>query len=123
MIRPVILPDDLVEINNWLRARGDKNLDLDFLPPQGFIVPGVAAGFLMTTNANIAFLEHFVSNSAAKREERADALDQIAKILIRAAEGSGIRMIMAITKHPNIVALCEKYNFSPIQSVVFGRTR
>jgi hypothetical protein len=123
VIRPVKLPDDLVEINNWMRARGQENIDLDFLPPQGFIMPKVAAGFLITTNANIAFLEHFVSNSGARRDDREYALDEIAKLLIKAAECAGFRMVMAISKHPNILRLCEKYKFTQLDTLVFGRTR
>lgn len=122
MIRPVKLPDDLIEINNWMRARGHKNLDLDFVPPQGFIFPGVAAGFMITTNTCVGILEHFTSNMHAREEERAKALDLIAEKLISAGKSSGLRMFLAMTKHPNILGLCKKHEFSELHGLrVFGR--
>lgn len=121
-MRAVRLPEDLVEVNNWLRARGELNLDQDLVPPQGFIEPGVACGFMITTNTSVAFLEHFVSNKDAKKEERAKALDEIAARLIKAGESSGIRVFMALSSHPNIINLCQKHNLKELTDLrTFGR--
>lgn len=110
MLRPVE-PEDLIEINQWYRDRGKSPPPRELLPPSGLIWPGVAAGYLIQTNANIVFLEHFVTNPKAKTRLREVALEKVAESLIRAALSKGTIAIYALTQSPRIERLTKHFNF------------
>lgn len=109
-IRPVT-PEDYPEISAWMRARGASGLRPDLTPPQGFIAPGIAAGFMITTNTGVAILEHFATNSEAPRALRSEILGRIAELLIKAGQMSGMVAFMAITANAKVEALCVKNGF------------
>lgn len=117
----VDLERDLPEINSWYRARDMTMLKKEWIPPQGFILPNVAAGFLITTNTSIGILEHFVSNPRAKPEDRRLAIDMIAGRLILAGKSSGITGFLALSSHPAVFKLCEKHGLKPLDKKVFGK--
>lgn len=120
-MRAVILPDDLPEINLWMRGWDKNNIQAQMVPPQGFIEPGVACGFMISTNSHVAFLEYFIVNPKAGKVARMIALDTIADLLIKAAHGGGVLQIYAMSSHPTIYKLCEKHKFKALPLKVFGR--
>ena len=69
---------------------------MDFLSDIGFVVPGVASGFLVTTNVNCCFLEPFISNPKAPKELRDKALKEILESLEDKASKIGIRLIYGV---------------------------
>lgn len=71
------IESDKEQINNWFYLRKLNNLPLINLPQIGYIVPDVAAGFLIKTDFNFCILEPFFSNPEAPKEVRDEALDQI----------------------------------------------
>lgn len=109
-IRPVT-PEDYPEISAWARARGISGLKPDVVPPQGFIAPGIACGFMARTNTGIALLDHFCSNPEATREGRDLVLARIAELLLAAGKATGVRVFYAITTSEKIRALCRKHGF------------
>ena len=109
-LKPVT-PQDFHQIFSWYERRNLAHPPFELYPPRGFIVTGVAAGFLIKTDCNIAFLEHFISNPDRSKEHRADALDKIAERLIEACRVTGVIAIYALTDHPSIEGLTEKYGF------------
>lgn len=95
----IFRPDDLVEINGWLRARGLEPWADDCIPCTGLIEPGVAAGFLLFTDATaVALLDGFVSNRDAAPGERDAALRSIGEALLEVAQERGIRRVVAWTR-------------------------
>lgn len=115
---------DFFEIFSWYDKRGLKHPPFEMYPPRGVVVKGVAAGFLIKTDCNIAFLEHFISNPDRTKEHRTDALDKIAERLIEACRVSGVLAIYALTEHPSIEKLTEKYGFSKSpDKTIWVRTR
>lgn len=113
---------DLPEINSWYKARDLYLLKKEWIPPQGFIAPGIAAGFLIRTNTNLGILEHFVSNPAALKKDRRLAIDMIAGLLISAGKSMGILGFMALSSHPEIFKLCEKHGLVELNKRVFVGT-
>ncbi len=121
-IIPVELEIHLPEINTWYKARDQYMLKPDWIPPQGLIVPGIAAGFLIRTNTNIGILEHFVTNPAASKKDRRLAIDMIASRLISAGKSMGMLGFLALSSHPAIFALCEKHGLVELNKKVFVGT-
>ena len=112
-LRPVT-PEDYAEINTWLKARGASGLRPDLVPPQGFIAPGVACGFMITTNTGVGILEHFVTNPEAPKALRSQALERIAEMLINAGQITGMKMFLALTGSDRVKQLCTLNGFSPL---------
>lgn len=102
---------DIEEINSWYHKRNLTPIPLESLPQFGYLVPGIACGFLMQTDASSAFLEGFATNPDAKPYHRVDALDAIAKKLIEVAKELGYKDIYAMTTHPTIMAACRDNEF------------
>lgn len=109
-IRPVT-PDDYPEISSWAKARGLLGLRADLVAPQGFIAPGVACGFMITTNTSIGILDHFASNPEAPKAVRGQALERIAEMLIAAGQSHGMRAFLAFTSSDRIKRLCTMNGF------------
>lgn len=75
---------DLEEIGSWYQKRG-MQLIPSLIPPVGFIVPGIAAGFMMSTNTTAAILEPFIANPDASQHDRDKALTIILEELVNQA--------------------------------------
>lgn len=116
------LERDLPEIKSWYRNRFMPIPPDDLFPEHGFICPGIAAGFMISTNTKLAFLEHFITNPESKSSDRRIAIDKIAEKLIAMGKEQGIKAFTAISGHPSIFQLCAKHGFSEIPNIkVFGR--
>lgn len=104
---------DLCEIADWHGARGIVPPDRELYPRIGFIVSGVAAGFLFRTDSGICFLDGYISNPNTDREAREKALDEITDRLLLAAKDHGFTKAMAYTQNAAVRRRCERYEFSP----------
>ena len=88
---------DLHAVNGWHQARGWPGLSPHHLEMTGYIVEDVAAGFVMQTDAGIAFLENYISNPDARPRDVAKAVDQISEALMGFAKDAGFEYIGALT--------------------------
>ena len=104
-VRP-FTESDLPEFNRWLALRGMLPLRRSSLPRMGRIVPGVAAGFLMQTDTDRAFLEPLLTNPEAPPNQRNDAINEIVLSLMLLAGGIGSRSITALVSQDanNLIA-------------------
>jgi hypothetical protein len=109
-------PSDLATINGWYRQYGMPELTLNSLPKTGFIVEGIAAGFLFITDANLALMDAYIANPEASKEERKQALDKVTDALLEQARLSGINRVLALTKREVIEERCQNYNFKSLGS-------
>lgn len=82
--------DDLDEILGWFKSRKIE-LTPDYLPETGFIVPGIAAGFIYKTDANFCIFESFVANPNATPGSREEALNCIVEAMIKEAQKMGYK--------------------------------
>lgn len=89
-----------VEIPTWL------------MPKTGFIVEGVAAGFLFATNANVGILECYVQNKKASKMLRNSSLDAITECLLMLAKDMDLKMVKCDTKYNTIINRAKKYGFT-----------
>lgn len=82
---------DYETINVWFKKRNGVGIPMESLSNIGFIVPGVAAGFLVTTNVNCCFFEPFIANPDTTPTERDTALREILNKLEDASRSMGIK--------------------------------
>lgn len=95
-------PADIDEINGWYEARGLPRLERWAFPENGFIEPGVAAGFLYLTDSGLALLEGVVTNPAAEAKSRHAALGEIGASLIDEARRRDVKRLLGICRDRGI---------------------
>lgn len=102
----------LSSVNRWLKRNGHVELAMDQLSPVGFIVPGVAAGFIgRIEKINVAVMDGLVTNPLASSAARDKALDLIVTKLIEAVQLEGVKSIMAFSEQDAIHVRARKHGF------------
>lgn len=102
---------DYEEVNSWFRKYKGNDFPKEHLAPTGFIVPGIAVGFLIKTDANCCFLEPFIANTDASPEDRDKALTQILTSLISEAKALDFNFIFGISTAPTMIERALKLGF------------
>lgn len=97
-------------IDHWFQARGSKAAQ-DLLPKVGFIVPGIAAGFLMQTDTGCCILEPFIANKDTDKAERNKALEAIMGELIQEASRLGFKRIFGFSSNEPMISRALKFGF------------
>jgi hypothetical protein len=110
-IRRVDLDKDLETINSWHRGWDIPEMLKCTLPECGFIVEGVAAGFIYLTDASMCLLEGFITNPSLLHEERDSALDAITNRLLLYAREKEKILVMAYTTRPEIGERAKRHGF------------
>lgn len=77
MVARTVTKRDLSSINKWLKRHGVPPSTWSDLPKIGFIIPGVAAGFIRDCENGIGMVDNFVTNSLCSKLTRNVALDTI----------------------------------------------
>ena len=85
------------QIKEWFALRELPVPSHHSLPTNGFIVPGVAAGFIYLTDSDVSILDCFISNPLTTDVDRDEALDSIAKHLIACAELHDTKILICNT--------------------------
>ena len=109
-VRP-IFKEDMAEINRWLQGHGAIPLDDDDTPPLGFMVDGVAAGFLFQTGTRIGFIEMFCGNPEASRSDVYQGLELVLREAVAASRAVGIRRLITMTCRPSIAKCLRERGF------------
>lgn len=94
---------DFLQISAWAREY-DAHYDIKQFPKTGFIVDGIAAFFLYSTDSSVCFLENMIANRAVDREERNRALSLLVEAIIKEASDLGFTVAYATTDNPSVVA-------------------
>lgn len=102
---------DYDQVSSWFKARSMPSPRRGDFPQVGFIVEGVAVGFLVQTDTPCAIIDFFISNPAASRRKRREALDSITDELVRAARSLGFRAVKADTEILTIKKRAQRSGF------------
>lgn len=86
------------------------------LPTVGFIVPGIAGGFLMQTDTNSCIFEPFIANPESYGQDRDEALIQIMQDLLNAAKDKGYKRVFGFSTHPGMVSRALSLGFTIIEN-------
>jgi hypothetical protein len=101
-------PEDYPEVASWGLEAGEV-YDPKNLPSIGFIVPGVAAQFLYTTDSNICFIENLVANPNTSKELRDVAIKCIVDQNLMMAKSLGYKVAYACTNIPAVIERAKQY--------------
>ncbi len=93
-------PWHITEANAWQLARGRKPAHVSMhslFSDTGFVVEGVAAAWLYTTNSRMAFLENLVANPDVDVETRSKGIDLVVAAVIAEAKRQGFITLSSTT--------------------------
>jgi len=79
---------DFEEVSSWFHKRNIPITE-SYLPKHGFISPGIAAGFIYSTDANFCIFECFISNPNTEENTRDMELKKIVTAMIQQAKELG----------------------------------
>ena len=102
--------EDWQEVLSWYISR-KMSLDKNGLSQTGFIVPGIACGWLMKTDAKVCIIEPLIANSNTDAAQRDEALDTIVEELLKEATLSGHTLIYGFSNVPSILNRASKWGF------------
>lgn len=113
MVRPFD-DEDYPDFKEWHEKRGIIAVPKDCLPTRGFVVPGVAMGFLIQTDCKLGLIDFFITNPDVAKAHRRAALNEIGAAIEKRAKTIGIRYLKADSKHDFIKILAKLYGGSYI---------
>lgn len=108
------MPEDYNQLEEWGNNRDVSPPQLELLPTTGFIVDDVACGFLYLTNSAVGFLEAFMANPKADKNNRSEALNSITLKLIELAEVNQCKVLKCDTKIDAIVNRAKSFGFTEL---------
>lgn len=91
------------EVSKWFKEHRGDNIPEDLLSEVGFIIPGVAVGFLIKTNTSMCLFEPFITNPEASKEDRDWALAFIVTCLEHEALRLGYKSCYGIATAPTMI--------------------
>jgi hypothetical protein len=107
-IEPFDRATHLPKLDAWARVRGlGENIgDPELLPPVGFLVGGIACGFLYQTDSKQAYVGAIMADPATTEKQRRVALLLLLDALMAEAHARGYHAVVGL---PTIAALAEKF--------------
>lgn len=104
---------DFNDIVSWYVARRLPAPEHWHFSTLGWIVPGVAAGFLYVTNSGIALVDGFITNPEASSSDRIKALKAVSNALLATAyaDKDNIKKIVCHTSNQTTKALASELGF------------
>lgn len=103
-----IVPEDMGEINSWIASRDRHIFDTDFLPPTGWVIPGVMAAWGYKTDSKLVILENVISNKESSKEDRFHGLDLIGSACEAWAKENGFKFIIGWTSMDTVGDACKR---------------
>jgi len=89
---------DYETIKGWWACRGLGVVPQSHLPEVGYIVEGMAVGFLTQTDSRIALIEILLANPKTEQKTRDRALDAVVWSLEEAAAERGFLSVVGVTR-------------------------
>lgn len=96
----------------WLSFYDMEPIEAAHLPPTGFVVEGLAMGFLYKSDTKLAQIETLVANGYAPREARDAATDLVVEAIIAEARASGFAVLQGVTQLDAVVQRALKHGFT-----------
>ena len=104
-------PEDYEQLMSWWLKRNKNPINPDLFSDTGFIVDGVAAVFLYTTNSKIAYLECMICNPDVDKSITDKALNNLTELAAEAARQMGYKALMATATNKNVIIRAIKHGF------------
>lgn len=104
--------DDYEMVKEWYEARGKRPPSPDTMSDMGYIADERVAGWLYTTNSNVAMIEGIIADPHTIPSHRHQSLRLLLGFMIDTALLLGYPHIFGITSHPSMVKTCKQLGFS-----------
>lgn len=114
MLARRVLDLDFEQIATWYGMREMRFPDRSLFPPTGFIISGVAAGFIYYTDSLVALIDCYISNPDTDSKTRSDALNAVTDALINSAKFHRCKMIKCDTQSEAIKKRALAHGFKTI---------
>lgn len=102
------------EICLWYTGHGQPIPDRELMPETGFMVQGLAAGFLYVTDSKLGIIEFLISNPDSNKEERDRAIDLVVKRLEIEAIDWDIKGIFITTNVGSVMKRALKHEYESV---------
>lgn len=102
---------DMEEMASWYAAHSNPSPKASSLPAIGFIVPGVAVGFLRRVEGGYGHIDGLISNPSTPSDVRHQAIDAIAHKLLQVAKEEGMEGVLVYSKDESTIVRSEKHGF------------
>ena len=96
----------------WTRWYELTPLPLQFLPQTGFVVEGVAMGFMYKTDSKMAMIENLSANPTLPRETVTKALDLVVTAIADEGRRLGFEVLVGYTNVRAIVDRALRHGFT-----------
>lgn len=106
------LDTDYAEVCSWWEKHEWPKFPLSLLPKTGFIVRGVAAGFMYDTDSGVGILEWVVSNPDSDKIKRNEALDLVVKSLLEEGKRMGKTFMFTSSNNKNLIERFVRHGFN-----------
>jgi hypothetical protein len=113
-IRPIDLERDYPTIQSWYEGYGEEVPAPSYLSDIGFMIEDLCAGFILTTNSAMTFLEPLIGNPKADSGQRAAAVDSLVKNLLSVCKEIGKERVHVVTKNPAVIGRQEAFKFKKV---------
>jgi hypothetical protein len=105
------------QVERWWRLHGVAPVEPGFLSDEGFIVPGIAAGWLYLTNSKMALIENLTANPEVDEATRSEAIDRVVRRIVDEAQDFGAKVICGFTQIPAVIGRAERLGFQKNKGV------
>lgn len=107
-------PEDYSQLTGWYKLRDAPVPPIEFFSDHGYIMDGVAAGFLYLTNSAVAIIDGYISNPESDKNTRDNALDWITIHLTAHAKTAGYKLIKCDSKLKEVITRAKDHGFKEI---------
>jgi hypothetical protein len=113
MIRPINIELDYECLKQWWIGHKWQPVPKNFLPSRGWMVPGVCAGFLYSTDSDIGMMEWVVSNPSAPPRKIYEGLQALVAHIQKEAQNDGYKALFTYIKNDALERLYASQGFQP----------
>jgi hypothetical protein len=99
------------DVSTWWQGHGWPIIPMNLLPSRGFIVPGLAAGFLYSTDSSLAWMEWIVGNPHASAKQVYVAIKNIVEKISDTATEDGFDTVFTAIRQTGLEKLYSKVGF------------
>lgn len=112
-------PEDFKQIQAWGNQWG-ADYEEDQFPNTGFIIDGVAAYFLYSSDSTVCWLENLVSRKGLEPAVKARAIDLLIEKLLNEAVAQGFSVAYAVTDLHSVAKRAQTWGaqIKPLQFLI-----
>jgi hypothetical protein len=107
-------PSDFAQISEWALDGYNNDYTEEQFPKTGFIVDGVAAYFLYSTDSSVCFLENMIANKKVEPMDKDQALKLLIEAILAEAKALGFKVAYATTGIPSVIFRAVTYGAIPM---------